>query len=342
MDEKKNKKVESFTGLNEYLNQYYMELCDTLNQKEAVFNKNLKSIKELDKHIVILKENKEEDSDIFGLRKTKNFSEGKLEELNLQRVVCLKENEELKENIDALKNRIEKQKECIAFIKSSEKKKGETEEEESKQEKIKMLEIQEAERQRIARELHDSTVQNLTCLIHKTEMCFKLMDLDPIRCKLELQTMKNNLRDIVSDMREVIYDLRPMSFDDMGVQVTIQRFLNSIKNDVKVRYRCDGEVYKLPQIVELSIFRIIQEATNNVLKHAEATEINIVIKYQTKCVIIEIGDNGKGFDSNQKERDNYTGFGLSMMKERVFLLSGKIKIDTEKGQGTKISIEIPN
>lgn len=342
MDEKNCKRVDSFNELNIWLNQYYAELCDTYHIYETELNKNIKNLKELDKHIHILEENKDQDSDIFDLRKTKDFSESKIEELNLQRVVYLKEKEALEVKIDSVKKRIAKQKECIAFVKKAEKKKGESEEEESKKEKIKMLEIQEAERQRIARELHDSTVQNLTYLIHKTEMCFKLLDLDPIRCKLELQTMKNNLRDIVSDMREVIYDLRPMSFDDMGVQVTIQRFLNSIQNEIKVHYKCEGEVYKLPQIVELSLFRLIQEATNNVMKHAEATEIYICIKYQPKSIIVEILDNGKGFENMPKEKDNKCGFGLSMMKERVYLLSGTINIETEKEKGTKISIKIPN
>ena len=76
---------------------------------------------------------------------------------------------------------------------------------------LKLLETQEIERKRIARELHDSTVQNLTNLVHKTELCTKLVDLDPIRAKLELQTMINTIKTTINDMRNIIYDLRPMS-----------------------------------------------------------------------------------------------------------------------------------
>ena len=96
---------------------------------------------------------------------------------------------------------------------------------------LSILEIQENERQRISRELHDSTVQNLTSIVHKTELCNKLLDIDPIRCRLELTMMSRTLRDIIDDTRKLIYNLRPMSFDDIGLDVTIERAIDKIKND---------------------------------------------------------------------------------------------------------------
>ena len=93
---------------------------------------------------------------------------------------------------------------------------------------IRPLETQENERQRISRELHDSTVQNLTAMVHMTELCSKLVDMDPIRCKLELNKMIKNLGEIIDDTRKMIYNLRPMSFDDIGLDITIERTLDKL------------------------------------------------------------------------------------------------------------------
>ena len=93
----------------------------------------------------------------------------------------------------------------------------------------KLLETQEMDRNRISRDLHDSTVQNLTSLVHKSELCMKLMEVDQIRCKLELSSMGKILREIINDTRKLIYDLRPMSFDDIGFDVTLERSLDKFK-----------------------------------------------------------------------------------------------------------------
>ena len=106
----------------------------------------------------------------------------------------------------------------------------------SKKSNLNVLESVEKERQRIARDLHDSTVQNLTSLVHKSELCMKLIDLDPIRCKLELSSMGKILREVIEDMRKMIYDLRPMSFDDIGFGVTIERALDKCKAAYNIMY----------------------------------------------------------------------------------------------------------
>ena len=97
-----------------------------------------------------------------------------------------------------------------------------------------LIKFQEQESERIARDLHDSTVQNLTSMIHKIELCSKLIDMDPIRCKLELTMMSRTLRDIINDTRQMIYNLRPMSFDDIGLEITIERASDKIGETVNV------------------------------------------------------------------------------------------------------------
>ena len=212
--------------------------------------------------------------------------------------------------------------------------------------KLTILEIQENERQRISRELHDSTVQNLTGMVHKTELCSKLMEMDPIRCKLELSMMSRTLRDIINDTRQMIYNLRPMSFDDIGLDITIERAIDKIKTDkgCNIVFTVEGNSYSIHPVVGITLLRIIQEACNNAIKYADANIISVKMIYEQDEVIIIISDDGKGFDLeglDTSSRSDNSGFGLSMMKERVYLLSGEIDISSEINVGTKIQVKVP-
>lgn len=210
--------------------------------------------------------------------------------------------------------------------------------------KLKILETQEYERQRIARDLHDSSVQSLTSLVHKTELCSKLVDIDSIRCKLELTSVSKTIRDIIEEMRMMIYDLHPMSFDDIGFEVTLERDLSKLqKYGVSASFTVDGQPYPLKPVIALTLLRVIKEACNNVLKHAEASMIAVNICYDSECLRVIVEDDGKGFNVAEQNEINgdYSGFGLSTMKERICLLSGNIDIQSEIGEGTKIIIEIP-
>lgn len=214
---------------------------------------------------------------------------------------------------------------------------------------LKLLKTQEIERKRIARELHDSIVQNLTNLVHKTELCTKLVDMDPIRAKLELQTMINTIKTTINEMRNVIYDLRPMSLDDLGLVITVSRYIKQFidSNRIKVSLNVENERKIFSDIIDLTLFRIIQEACNNALKHANATEINISLIYNEDSINLTIEDNGCGFDQTENKVEKYSenkslhGFGLPMMKERVGLLSGKLDIESKVNKGTKVSVCVP-
>ena len=113
--------------------------------------------------------------------------------------------------------------------------------------KLTLLETVEKERQRIASELHDSTIQNLTSLVHKSELCTKLLDVDPIRCRLELFAINKTIRDIVEDTRRLIYDVRPMSFDDIGFEVTLDRILDKFRtqNNIRFNFQIQGNPYEI-------------------------------------------------------------------------------------------------
>lgn len=207
-----------------------------------------------------------------------------------------------------------------------------------------ILEAQEMERQRIARDLHDSTVQNLTGLVHKAELCIKLIDIDSIRAKLELNAMSNSIKSVINDMRGFIYNLKPMSLDDLGLTVTTERFANKIMetNDIGVLVTYNEEPKNILPVVKVTLFRIIQEACNNVIKHANASLINIDLNYQCDKIIITIKDDGIGFTiKNQDDANHSSSFGISIMKERISLLNGSVDIQSEKEKGTTVTVTVP-
>ncbi len=211
---------------------------------------------------------------------------------------------------------------------------------------LSILEAQEIERQRIARDLHDTTVQNLTSLVHKSELCVKLIDIDSIRAKLELNAMSNTLKMVINDMRGIIYNLKPMTLDDLGLTITIQRYANRImdSNNIQIKVTANEETMSILPVIKLTLFRIIQEACNNVIKHANASLIHINIDYEDHKVTVSIKDNGLGFNKDTLENnteEDTSSFGLSIIKERISLLSGTLNILSEKGMGTVVTVSAP-
>jgi two-component system sensor histidine kinase DegS len=211
---------------------------------------------------------------------------------------------------------------------------------------INVLETQENERKRIARDLHDSTVQNLTNMMHKTELCTRLIDIDPVRAKLELQTMINTIKSTINDMRSIIFGLRPMSLDDLGLIATIERYIRDLKknHDMDISLKVNDEEKSILPVINLTLFRIVQEASNNAIKHGKAKKIIIELNYEEDNIELCIYDNGIGFkkDTYMETKANmFSGYGLSMMKERVLLLSGDFNIESSENKGTKILVKVP-
>ncbi len=207
-----------------------------------------------------------------------------------------------------------------------------------------VLDVQEKERQRIARDLHDTSLQDLTHLIHQVELSSLYIDQDPLKAKLELASIESGLHKVIDDIRNRIYDLRPMTFDDLGLRETLLNFFSVLN--------CDGRFEILSDIDDIEdqfsdeekeislimIYRIIQEGVQNAVEHSKGNKIEVLLRDSDLSVFIKIQDNGIGFNLDEAEKKE-RHFGLSVMKERVFLLGGEMKIDTEKG--TTVSIEIP-
>lgn len=207
-----------------------------------------------------------------------------------------------------------------------------------------VLDVQEKERQRIARDLHDSSLQNLTHLVHKVELCSLYIDRDPVKAKLELATIEAGLRKVIDDIRNRIYDLRPMTFDDLGLRETLLNLFSLINQDGHFKVIADIDDIddslsdEEKEISLIMMYRIIQECVYNAVEHSGGNRIEVSLKEKKKFFQISIRDNGIGFDLKEAEKKD-RHFGLTVVRERVFLLSGKIEMDTQKG--TTILIEIP-
>lgn len=211
----------------------------------------------------------------------------------------------------------------------------------------KLLETQEMDRNRISRDLHDSTVQSLTSLGHKMEYCSKMVDRDPVKVKLELQSMIDLNKEIINDMRAIIYDLRPMSLNNIGLVSTVEAFCLHLRrtDNMDVLFQTVGKEQELSSIVKVTLYRIIQEACNNAVRHSKAKKINIKLSFLEQTIEIDVEDNGIGFDiqavEEKAKKDFLHGFGLSTMRERARLLSGSFSVISEPGAGTKIHVCVP-
>lgn len=209
---------------------------------------------------------------------------------------------------------------------------------------IKIIEAQEDERKRVAREIHDGPAQLIANLVIKTELCEKLIDMDKEKAKDELVSLKGFLRSSLSDVRKIIYDLRPMSLDDLGLVPTLQRYISNYveENKIFVNFLVFGDPQPLKPIIELATFRIIQEALTNIKKHSGAQNASIRVEFTKGHINLLISDDGKGFDKSKLKtaRQDDGGYGLLSMKERVELLNGKFDLNTTHGKGTKIFVSI--
>ncbi|HAA38204.1 MAG TPA: hypothetical protein DCE00_04970 [Firmicutes bacterium] len=137
-----------------------------------------------------------------------------------------------------------------------------------------------------------------------------------------------------------------MSLDDLGIIPTLERYISKIneEHDIMIKFITKGTPCFLPSIISLTLFRLAQEALNNILKHAHATEATVKLSFLEEYIELFISDNGRGFDVEEvhkKIRDDGSGFGLSSMKERTELLDGEFSIRSEPNQGTRYYIRIP-
>ncbi len=208
-----------------------------------------------------------------------------------------------------------------------------------------VIKAQEDERKRIAREVHDGPAQSMANVVIRAEICEKLLDSDVEMTREELKRLKVMVRDSLKDVRRIIFDLRPMTLDDLGIVPALERIVDHfIKNTgVDTRFVVLGGASRVNPGVEVTVFRLVQEALNNVEKHAQAEHVKIKMEFNKDKIGIVIEDDGKGFDEKEiKDKINTKEhYGLLGMKERLNLLNGTCNINSIIGRGTKLMVSIP-
>ncbi len=209
-----------------------------------------------------------------------------------------------------------------------------------------LLSIQEEERKRIARELHDETSQVLASQSANLEAAINMLPANVAEAKAILRKMQNQFINILEEIHRLIYELRPAVLDDLGLFAAIQWLAenNLEKAGVIVHLKTTGRVKRLDIRLETVLFRVIQEAVHNIVRHAEAKSAHINLHFKKSAIKVHVTDDGKGFDVEEamNTKDRPRGLGLLGMKERVELVRGSLCIRSRPGGGgTELDIEIP-
>jgi signal transduction histidine kinase len=209
-----------------------------------------------------------------------------------------------------------------------------------------LITVQEDERKRIARELHDELGQSLSALSLHTEGILRLLDVDPSRAREQTDKVKHLAVEASEQMHDLILDLRPSVLDDLGLAAALRSYADHLFSATSTSYILDAShlVERLPQAVETALYRSFQEALNNIARHAGATLVSISLTKDERGFTGEIRDNGQGFDPAiiQVGDDDPRGLGILGMQERITICGGRLEIHSESGQGTLISIHIPS
>lgn len=200
---------------------------------------------------------------------------------------------------------------------------------------------QEAERLRIARELHDDTIQSLIAISQSIDMTKAWVRTMPEQALQLLSDAREQAVDTVANLRGLIEDLRPPALEELGLVAALKMQID--KCNLPIRLIVKGQARRLDEQQELALFRSAQEALNNVRRHSQATQIDLELIYQSDAVQMQIIDNGKGFSSPNYLTDfaDNGHYGLMGIQERVNQLGGKLKIHSNIGEGTHLFVDIP-
>lgn len=302
------------------------EEADDLNKKIQV---NLSRINEIDEYLNFVYQQDDRDFKIFSPRDVDSIYKENLVNNKTEKYKLENDNRILYSKLNKLKSYIDCLKETIISKNDNR--------------NLKVLDVQEKERQRIARDLHDTSLQNLASLVHKIELASLYIDKDTIQAKLELETVSKGLKAVIDEIRNTIFDLRPMHFDDLGFIDTINGLFVKLKEsyssfdfDIHINYiDCTND------IILMTIYRVVQEACENAVKHSNGNKVHVVIEQSNNICNILIEDNGCGFDIEETQKLIDKHYGIEILKERVMLLGGDIQYQSVINKGTKIIIQIP-
>ncbi|MHB1130876.1 MAG: PAS domain-containing sensor histidine kinase [Chloroflexota bacterium] len=212
----------------------------------------------------------------------------------------------------------------------------------------KYIEAQEDERKRIARELHDETAQSLTALAMAIETAARKPAETAAEVREYLQPAREMTERVSQELARIMRDLRPSLLDDLGLQAALGWYAeNRLKPaGIRVALETVGRERRLAPELETALFRVAQEAMSNVVRHAEAENVSVLVDFGGRCVGVDVEDDGRGFDveaalARDADGKSEAPFGLIGMRERVEMLGGTLTIESRPGQGTTIRMRVP-
>jgi signal transduction histidine kinase len=206
-----------------------------------------------------------------------------------------------------------------------------------------VVSAQEAERQRIARELHDATGQALTAIGLGLRGVTTALAQDSDHSTQRLRQLETLTANTLDELRHLIADLRPSHLDDLGLASALRWYAKELGSRalLQVTVEVEGQEYPLPPAINIALFRLAQEALNNVSKHSGVDQAALHLRFGAREVCLQVEDRGCGFDLNRPTSTLRPSWGLLGMQERAALLNGQCRIYSEPGRGTRVEVAIP-
>lgn len=227
-----------------------------------------------------------------------------------------------------------------------------------------VIKAQEEERYRMSREIHDGPAQDMANMLIQTSIIEKLMDKDIEEARRTLQELRLQIKECLGSVRQIIFDMRPMALDDLGLVPALQQLVSrlAIRGMIATDFSVDGNVYDLPKHAEIAVFRIVQEALNNIVHHAGVQEAKVRLLYTGAALSVLVEDKGAGFDpearraeiesagaaeepagenaENTKKGDALGHFGMIGMEERARIIGAQLKVLSAPGEGTRVHLRL--
>jgi len=212
---------------------------------------------------------------------------------------------------------------------------------------LKLLNAQEAERKKVSRDLHDSIGAKLTGIKYSLEKLFADMKDAPISLKTTTKDLIDISLNTIEETQRIYKNLHPSVIDDIGLQAAIRDLIHefqAIYSHIDIEIELDVEENDIVDSLKIQIYRVIQEALNNIAKHSDANRARLILTKNNEEIQLIVEDNGKGFDlKNVFDEDGHTsGMGLESMKERTELFEGMFRIKSDEGKGTMIEAFWPS
>ncbi len=204
-----------------------------------------------------------------------------------------------------------------------------------------LVNVQEAERQRLSRQMHDGPAQALSNFILQTEIAMRLFDVDAAQARNELGDLKVAAMSTFQKVRNFIFELRPMMLDDLGLAPTFTQYAEMFKEQagIEVSVTITGSERRMEPYIEVMVFRAMQELLSNAVHQNQANLVKIQLDMGDILVKLSMDDNGKGFGTDALGKE--ANLGLKLIKERTEMLGGVFEINSSPGKGARVTLSIP-